>query len=104
MTADFLTQGRIEQKILGGRSQSTHRVATATVWRTVHHDRKICPGWKGWGAPPPPFTISTITYEVVAYAPAERADTIPLFLLYPYCGDDSDHEMNLTGEWRIDYV
>jgi hypothetical protein len=32
----------------------------------------------------PPFTLSTITYEVVVYAPAERADTLPLFLLYPY--------------------
>ena len=33
---------------------------------------------------PPPFTISTITYKVVLYAPAERAGTLPLFLLYPY--------------------
>jgi hypothetical protein len=33
---------------------------------------------------PPPFTISAITYKVVMYAPAERADTLPLFLLYPY--------------------
>ncbi len=24
------------------------------------------------------------TYKVVVYAPAERADTLPLFLLYPY--------------------
>jgi hypothetical protein len=35
------------------------------------------------GGCPPPFTISTITYKVV-YAPAERAETLPLFLLYPY--------------------
>ncbi len=35
-------------------------------------------------ASPPPFTISTITYKVLVYAPAERADTLPLFLLYPY--------------------
>ncbi len=28
--------------------------------------------------------ISTITYKVVVYAPAERADTPPLFLLYPF--------------------
>jgi hypothetical protein len=27
------------------------------------------------GASPPLFTISTITYKVVVYAPAERADT-----------------------------
>ncbi len=28
--------------------------------------------------------ISTITYKVVVYAPTERADTLPLFLLYSY--------------------
>ncbi len=32
-----------------------------------------------------PFTISTITYKVVVYAPAGRADTLPLFLHYPIC-------------------
>ncbi len=32
----------------------------------------------------PPFILSTITYKVVVYAPAKRADTLPLFLLYPY--------------------
>jgi hypothetical protein len=39
-------------------------------------------------ARPPSFTTSTITYTVVVYAPAERADTLPLFLFYPYvlCG------------------
>jgi hypothetical protein len=31
----------------------------------------------------PPFTIFTIMYKVVVYAPTERADTFPLFLLYP---------------------
>jgi hypothetical protein len=36
------------------------------------------------GARPPPFTLSTITDKVVVYVPAERADTLPLFLLYPY--------------------
>ncbi len=40
------------------------------------------------GAPPTPFTLSTITYKAVVYAPAERADihytVISLFLLYPY--------------------
>jgi hypothetical protein len=33
------------------------------------------------GARPPPFTISTIMLKVVVYAPAERADTLLLFLL-----------------------
>jgi hypothetical protein len=41
-------------------------------------------GGGGGGKRPPPFTISTITYEVVVYTRAERADTLPLFLLYPY--------------------
>jgi hypothetical protein len=36
------------------------------------------------GARPPPFNISTITYKVVVYAPAERADTFPLSHLYPF--------------------
>ncbi len=31
-----------------------------------------------------PFTLSTITYKFVVYAPAEKADTLPLFLLYLY--------------------
>jgi hypothetical protein len=35
----------------------------------------------GGGARPPAFTISTITNKVVVYAPAERAGTLPLFLL-----------------------
>jgi hypothetical protein len=34
--------------------------------------------------PPPPFTISTIMSKVVVYAPAERADALLLFLLYPH--------------------
>jgi hypothetical protein len=33
---------------------------------------------------PTPITLSTITYKVVVYAPVERADTLPQFLLYPY--------------------
>ncbi len=36
------------------------------------------------GARLPPFTISTITFKVVMYAPAERADKLPLFLLCPH--------------------
>jgi hypothetical protein len=63
------------------------RVAIATFWRTFHHDGKISPVWcvvRVGGASPPPFTISTVTYKVAVYTPAERADTLPLFLLYPY--------------------
>jgi hypothetical protein len=36
------------------------------------------------GARSPLFTISTITYKFVVYAAAEKADTLPLFPLYPY--------------------
>jgi hypothetical protein len=35
-------------------------------------------------APPPIFHYIYHHYKVVMYAPAERADTLPLFLLYPY--------------------
>ncbi len=38
------------------------------------------------GALPPLFTISTITYKVVVYVPDERADTLPIFLLYSVPG------------------
>jgi hypothetical protein len=36
---------------------------------------KIAQAVRVGGEPPPPFTISTITYKVVVYTPAERADT-----------------------------
>jgi hypothetical protein len=49
-------------------------------WRTFHHDDVVRVGY----ARPPPFTLSTITSKVVVYAPAERARTLRLFLLYPY--------------------
>jgi hypothetical protein len=65
-------------------SHRVHRTATATFWRTFHHDGKISLGRWGWGgARLPSYTISTITYKVVMYAPAERADILTLFLLYP---------------------
>ncbi len=56
--------------------QSTQRVAIATFWRTFHQDGKTAQPSEGGGARPPPFTISTITYKVVVYSPAERADTL----------------------------
>jgi hypothetical protein len=46
-------------------------------------EKSAQPG-EGGDARPPPFTISILTYKVVVYAPAERADTLLLFLLYPY--------------------
>ncbi len=38
----------------------------------------------GGGSRPYPFTIFTITYKVAVSAPAERADPLTLFHLYPY--------------------
>jgi hypothetical protein len=32
----------------------------------------------------PSFTVFTITYKTVVHGPAERADVLLLFLLYPY--------------------
>jgi hypothetical protein len=64
----------------------------ATFWRTFHHDGKISQLRVGSGRPPP-FTLSTITSKVVVYASAERADILPLFLLYPLyvlCGRKGD--------------
>jgi hypothetical protein len=59
----------------------------AFFWRIFHHDCKTTPSLVGGGggAPHPhPFNLSTITSKVVGYAPAERADRLSLFLLYPY--------------------
>ncbi len=49
---------------------------------------KLAQPGEGASAPPPPFTIVTITYKVAVYAPAEGADTLPIFHLYRYalCG------------------
>jgi hypothetical protein len=55
------------------RRESKNRLAMFTFWRTFHHDGKY--GTAQWGsARPPPFTLFTITQNVVVYAPAERAD------------------------------
>jgi hypothetical protein len=34
-----------QQAQLRFEPQSTHRVAIADLWRTLHHDGKISPGW-----------------------------------------------------------
>ncbi len=79
---------------------------------TARHDHRVHTEWQrplsglksilmeklaqasvGGGACPLPFTIFTITYKVAVYvyAPAERADKLTLFHLYPYvlCGQYS---------------
>ncbi len=44
-----LRQGRSEHRV--------HRVATATFWRTFHHDGKISPGWWGWEVHAHPLSL-----------------------------------------------
>jgi hypothetical protein len=65
-----------------------HRVHTEWQWPlfgvySIMMERSAQPSEDG-GVRPPPFTMSTITYKVRVYAPAERADTLSLFLLCPY--------------------
>ncbi len=69
--------------IVSSRPQSTHRVATATFLRFSTMREKLAQPGEGGDARPPPFTISILTYKVVVYAAAERADTLLLFLLFP---------------------
>ncbi len=72
--------------------QSTNRVATAAFWRTFHHDGKISPGWWGWGRHAHPLSLYLPSRtKVTVYAPAERADTFPVFHLYPICTLWCDH-------------
>ncbi len=68
---------------LGERTQSTHRVAIATFWRSLHHDVNQPSLVRLGGARPPPSGLSAITSKVVMYAPAERADPQTLSK-YPY--------------------
>ncbi len=64
--------------------QSTQRVAMAIFLRPFHHVGKIMKVKVGGGHTLPPSTLSNITSKAVVYAPTERADTLPLFLLYHY--------------------
>jgi hypothetical protein len=50
---------------------------------SIMMEKSAQPGENG-GCTPNPFTISTVMYKVVVYATAARADTLPLFPLYPY--------------------
>ncbi len=86
-----------EKKGRGGWEKSTPRVAMSTFWRTLNHDGKISPAWWGWGSL---FTLCTITSKTVVYAQAERADTLLLFLLYPYMYsvDEKSRGEDLKGQ------
>ncbi len=66
-----------------------HRVHTEWQWPLsgVHSImmEKIVQVGEGGGARSPPFSISTVTYKVVVYAPAERADTFPQYYSTSIC-------------------
>ncbi len=86
-TSSTLTPDYEQLMMIPHLQQCNHRVnwvATTTFWRIFHHDGKINPGWCG-SARPPPFAVSTLTYNLVVYAPAERADTFPYFYSIPIC-------------------
>ncbi len=53
------------------------------------------------GARPPRFTIFTITSKVAVCAPTERAETLPLFHLYPsvLCGVMYDNQTDYVQYW-----
>ncbi len=58
------------------------------------------------GARPPSFTIVTVTYKVAVYALPERAETLPLFLLYPYilCGPGKGFLPFQTGLYSVHFL
>ncbi len=58
-----------------------HRVAMATFREHSIMRVKSAQAGEVGDCSPTPFPS---TYKVVVYASAERADTLPLFLLYPY--------------------
>jgi hypothetical protein len=67
---------------------SCHRVHTVWQWpfsgvHSIMMEKLAQPG-AGEGCTPTSLHISTIMYKVLVYSPAEREDTLPLFLLHPY--------------------
>ncbi len=79
-----------------------HRVHTERQWslsgRTFHHDGEISLAMgDGWGEHALPLSLYLPSRaKFVVYALAERADTLPLFLLYPYMYS-VDHS---TSAWQ----
>ncbi len=81
----------------------------ATFWSTIYRNGKFSPAWCWCGVRALPLSLlstSTITSKVVVYAPAERADTLLLFLLYPFllCGCNfklSNYPANMGGGGKI---
>ncbi len=73
-----------------GEGEGLNPFVEVTVNSNEENSKDLCPNYvqefglrlvRVGGAGRPPFSIST---KVVVYASAKRADTLPLFLLYPY--------------------
>jgi hypothetical protein len=62
------------------------QVGNADFWRirSIMMETSALAGEGGGGCAPTPFILVIITYKGALYAPSERADTLPLFHLYPY--------------------
>jgi hypothetical protein len=76
-----------------GRTTEYTQSGNGPFWRTFHHDGKISPGWWGRGGGLHTSTPNLFHYihhhvQSYRYAPAEQADTLALFHVYPYvlCG------------------
>ncbi len=90
-----LTYIGYEQMVKGGGGQARPPLS---LHHSVHPDwrlpisglhpimmEKSALAGEGGGCTPTPFRPITITYKVAVYAPAERADALPVFHLYPVC-------------------
>jgi hypothetical protein len=55
----------------------------ATFWHTFHHDGKLSPARCGWGVLPLSLYLPSQAKLWCTLQRHERADTLPLFLLYP---------------------
>ncbi len=105
----YLTYGSVVLQLLLSlscyvRPQSTQRVAMATFSRTLHHDGKISPALWGGGVHTHPLSLSLSSRAKVwcMYAPAKRADTLPLFLLYLICTLWLDSPNSLYSTYKSD--
>jgi len=74
-------------------------VATATFWRTFHHDGKLAQDGEGGGCTPTPFNyIYHHVYKVIVYAPAEGRYThhISTLTLCVLCGCKSEVDADVA--------
>ncbi len=73
-----------------------HRVATATFWHNSITMENSALAGEGGGCTPTPFHyIYHHVQSCGVYAPAERADTLPLFLLYFFMYSVITHTKNV---------